>query len=224
MGIQDSANRIKNNVAAAYAAAAEKGADIPETANSDNLAETIRSIHDTVSADNVYFSDGETVQQKYDNGELAGPAGGGIVQKVEFTDRQSAWNWLSVNYKKLISARLLQENVSFDTGQLYHPVVIAQSDISCVEFDATTMNGTSIQMSGFRLYSDRMTQTATVVTMNTSTNMVSINDSEYTVEDSTWETHMMKLIIYYDGGDASSHVFELTYEDDTTETLTLYGG
>lgn len=95
MGIQDSANRIKNNVAAAYAAAAEKGADIPETSNSDNLAQTIRSIHDTVPAENVYFSDGETFQQKYDDGELRGPAGpdGYTPQRgVDYwtsTDRQS---------------------------------------------------------------------------------------------------------------------------------------
>lgn len=38
----------------------------------------------TVSADNVYFSDGETFQQKYDEGELAGPAGYTPVRGTDY--------------------------------------------------------------------------------------------------------------------------------------------
>lgn len=44
MSVQSEINRITNNVAAAYAAAAEKGADTPAAANSENLADTIRGI------------------------------------------------------------------------------------------------------------------------------------------------------------------------------------
>lgn len=41
MSIQSEAERIKANVAATYAAAAELGADMPDVQNSDNLASTV---------------------------------------------------------------------------------------------------------------------------------------------------------------------------------------
>lgn len=44
MSIQNEINRITNNVASAYTAVEEKGGSVPEEANSDNLAEAIRSI------------------------------------------------------------------------------------------------------------------------------------------------------------------------------------
>lgn len=44
MSIQNEIYRITNNVADAYAAVEEKGGSVPEEANSDNLAEAIRSI------------------------------------------------------------------------------------------------------------------------------------------------------------------------------------
>lgn len=42
--IQSQINRISSNIASAYTAALDKGATIPETQNSDNLAATINSI------------------------------------------------------------------------------------------------------------------------------------------------------------------------------------
>lgn len=44
MSIQNEIDRITNNVAEAYAAVEEKGGSVPEEANSDKLAEAIRSI------------------------------------------------------------------------------------------------------------------------------------------------------------------------------------
>lgn len=44
MSIQNEIDRITNNVAEAYAAVEEKGGSIPEEANSDKLADAIRSI------------------------------------------------------------------------------------------------------------------------------------------------------------------------------------
>lgn len=44
MSIQNEIDRIANNVAEAYAAVEEKGGSVPEEANSDNLAEAVRSI------------------------------------------------------------------------------------------------------------------------------------------------------------------------------------
>ena len=44
MSIQSEINRIKNNLAAAYTAASEKGATMPSQQNSANLASTISSV------------------------------------------------------------------------------------------------------------------------------------------------------------------------------------
>ena len=44
MSIQSEINRINGNVAAAYAAAEGKGAEMPSSQNTDNLAQTVSSI------------------------------------------------------------------------------------------------------------------------------------------------------------------------------------
>lgn len=44
MSVQSEINRIKTNIAGAYSAVSEKGGTVPQTQNSSNLAEAIRSI------------------------------------------------------------------------------------------------------------------------------------------------------------------------------------
>lgn len=53
MSIQSQINRIKANVASAYTAAQSKGATMPSSQNSANLAETINSISANQAADYV---------------------------------------------------------------------------------------------------------------------------------------------------------------------------
>ena len=109
-----------------------------DTATPENVEEGV-TFHDasgtqrsgtlprTVSADNVFFSDGENFQQKYDEGELTGPAGYTPVRGTDY--------WTTEDQNDIVSQAVTQ--IQPDISDL-------KSDISA-EKTAREQSDTSLQ-------------------------------------------------------------------------------
>lgn len=65
MSVQSQIDRIESNIAAAYTAAAAKGATMPATQNSDNLATAINSISSASDAADYIVAQGKTSNWYY---------------------------------------------------------------------------------------------------------------------------------------------------------------
>lgn len=65
MSVQSQIDRIESNIAAAYTAAAAKGATMPATQNSDNLATAISSISSASDAADYIVAQGKTTNWYY---------------------------------------------------------------------------------------------------------------------------------------------------------------
>lgn len=70
MSIQSEITRIENNIAKAYSAVEEMGADIPEEANSDNLPSAIRAIPKANIVQSTGDSESDIMSQKATTDEL----------------------------------------------------------------------------------------------------------------------------------------------------------